>query len=157
MTKQEITEMNERIGRESFSGYTSSEQPNWEIIEFSKDRFCSYDVLYTSGSTQDIIIGEIKFRAAYLQDAFDDWIIEQHKHLTLLETKRTLQLENPDKNIYIHYINFYKDNRKKPRIWDVTHPFDFGMLELPENSNTSTANYYNTPATKLHNNKAINL
>jgi|GEM_PF-6576284 len=157
MTKQEITEMNEQIGRIQFINYTSTQQPDWDIKKFSKDLYSSYDVAYTTGTTKDFVIGEIKYRKGYNSNAFDNWLLEQSKYKVLQDLKKETQLKHPDKNIFIHYINFYPDKPDQPRIWDITNlDNEFKTLELPSNSNTATSYERDTQARYLHNNDTIN-
>lgn len=158
MTKQQITDRNETIGRNAFKACVTTQHPDWTIKKFSKKRYDVYDVVFVSGATQDnFIIGEIKFRDGYNYNAYDDWILEQEKLKSMQELRTKVQKMYPNKNIWLHYINFYRDNLTTPRMWDITNiEPDFGLLDLPNNSNTSTAYNQNTPATLLHNNDTIN-
>lgn len=158
MTKQQITEQNELIGRNAFKAYVTTQHPDWTIKKFSKKRYDVYDVVVVSGGTEDhYIIGEIKFRDGYNYNAYQDWILEQEKLKSMQELKKHVETLFPNKSIYLHYINFYRDNLTTPRMWDITDiKPNFGLLDLPNNSNTSTAYFQNTPATLLHNNDTIN-
>jgi hypothetical protein len=151
--KQE-TLANEAQGRKLFDSF-NTQQTNWEINKWSKDFYSSWDVSYTSGSTQDFIIGEIKYRNGYASFQFPDWVLEQKKLLELQRIKGIIQKKYPNKKVFIHYINFYR-NTDKPRIWDITNlKVDFDTLRLPYDSVSTQTYYKDKQATYLHNNDAL--
>lgn len=159
MTANEINQRiskDEQIGRDKFQIYQTTEQPDWEINRYSKNTSASWDVGYYTGTTRDMVIGEIKNR--YKSDnQFDSWILEEIKIRGLFETKRKLQLKYPNAKIYIHYINFY-NNTEQPRFWDITNLIpDFESNSYPKNSFDPNAQKVEKLSMMLKNNDAINL
>ncbi|MEN2402309.1 hypothetical protein GKZ90_0021145 [Flavobacterium sp. MC2016-06] len=156
MIKNEITDLNEQLGRDQFTDYVSKKQPDWNITRYATKRFDKWDVAFTTGTTEDFVIGEIKHRYKDY-DAFDTWYLEQDKFDNLQDIKTRLQKKYPNKKIFIHYINFYWDKKNIPRIWDITNlQPDYTIEQLPNNSNTSTAYKKPKSTAQLHNNTTIN-
>lgn len=159
MTNNKQIALNERIGRNALNGYVSTNTLDCTLHRWSKNETSSWDVSYYTGTTKDMIIGEIKFREGYNEHQFNDWILEGLKLAKLQELKRITEQKFPNRNVFIHYIVFYKDNLKVPRIWDITNidPTTFETSELPNMTCTTSQQMRDKPATKLHNNDTINL
>ena len=157
MNDKQQTELHENNGRNLFNGFVST-QNNWSIKKWSKNRFSSWDVSLTTGTTADFVITEIKTVPNYDKDQFSSWILEQKKLKRLQELKAEMQRKHPNKTIYIHYVNFYKDATQPPRIWDITNLQDAGVFKyFPINSNTDNPEYITKNVIYLNNNDAINL
>lgn len=162
MTKQQITEQNEAIGRNMFASFNDGQTTQWNIHRWSKKPSSSWDVSYITGSTENntlgYVIGEIKFRVEYKSTAYQTWILEKKKHDALQELKKQMQEKYPDRNFYVHYICFYPDKPNVPRLWDITNlNGDYNGFGLPANSNTPNPKEVQKPTHFLHNNEAINL
>ncbi|MFB9079453.1 hypothetical protein ACFFLS_06165 [Flavobacterium procerum] len=159
MTANEINRSiskDEAIGRARFSDFQITQQPDWDINKFSETTSASWDVSYYTGTTRDMVIGEIKNRSKS-DNQYDTWILEEIKIRGLFETKRLLQLKYPNASIYIHYINFY-NNTDKPRFWDITNLIpDFESNSYPKNSFDPNAKIIDKLSMMLKNNEAINL
>ena len=103
-------QLDEEKGRVIFDEFCK--QQTWcNVTKFSKNKYTKWDVLYTSGATDNHVIGEIKRRKNTSND-YDCWFLQKDKYEALLQIQ-----SEASKPIKITYINHFTDGATA--VWDL--------------------------------------